>query len=257
MNDPAIFTNFITNVVGVTQARARNAITNFIPTFTVLLSTTDEEITNFISSTHSSNSARANNAKILLPSNVAISLQAMLFKLKDRDLCNALPDQATLQAINTATLAALRQTRATAIEHKKNRKSAASNAMTVPAFKGNNYDEFIAAFRSLASRQIGVNDLPLDYVMRHDPPGNYNSPYTSRTDKLMKCIIFRGDNFRTDRESLYSLFVEHIGTTGVGSAFVNKHERSRNGYLVYMDLKRHYANDTYLQNKATAANHAI
>ena len=257
MNDPAIFQGFVQNTLGVTTPRVRNVIFDFISTFEELLSTTDEEITNFVSTTHSSNSARANNQKILIPSNVAISLQALLFELKDRSLCNALPDAATLSAITALQLRALRRARAAAIEHKKNRTSASTASMTVPSFKGTNYDEFIAAFKSLASRTIGVNDLPLDYLLRDDPPGNYSTRYTSREEKLMKCIIFQGDNFKTDRESLYSLFVEHLGTTGVGSAFVNKYETSRNGYKVYQDLKQHYANSTYLQNKATAANHAI
>ena len=257
MNDPAVFAHFVQNVLGVTTPRVRNVIFDFVPTFNDLLSTTDDEIAAFVSTTHSSNSARGNTQKILIPSNVSISLQAMLFELKDRELCQALPDQATLQAITPVHLTALRRARATALEHKKNRSASTSSSMTVPSFKGSNYDEFIAAFKSLASRQIGVNDLPLDYILRDEPPGNYMGVYASREEKLMKCIVFRGDKFKTDRESLYSLFVEHIGTTGVGSAFINKYESTRNGYAVYRDLKQHYANSTYLQNKATAANHAI
>ena len=257
MNDPAIFNDFIQNVMGINTLRVRNVITNFVPTFSNLLTTTDDEIATFVSTTHSSNSARGNTQKILIPSNVSVSLQAMLFELKDREVCQALPDQATLQAIMPIHITALRRARASAIEHRKNQSASTSSNMTVPAFKGTNYNEFMAAFKSLASRQIGVNDLSLDYILRDDPPGNYMGAYASQEEKLMKCIVFRGDKFKTDRESLYSLFVEHIGTTGAGSAFVNKYESTRNGYAVYRDLKQHYANSTYLQNKATAANHAI
>ena len=158
MNDPDIFANFIGNIINVMTAWTRNAITKFIPTFTVLLSTTDEEITTFVTSTHSSNSARVVNNKILISLNVVISLQSMLFELKARELCDELPDQVTLQGITPAHVEALQRTRATAIEHKKKRKAAKSTSMTIPTFKGSNYDEFIAALYLLVSREFGVND---------------------------------------------------------------------------------------------------
>ena len=79
MNDSAIFDTFVQNILGVSTPRARNAITAFVSTFNDLLSTTDEEIDAFVATTHSANSARAANAKILIPSNVAVSLQALFF----------------------------------------------------------------------------------------------------------------------------------------------------------------------------------
>ena len=243
---------------GVTVPRARNAILDFVPTLNDLLSLSDDEIASFVTTIHSSNSARGNNAKILISPNVTLSLQALLFELKDRELCNALPTMQEINAITTNDLALLRKARSTAQEHNKRRKEAnASKDMTVPKFHGHNYDEFISAFKSLASRHNGVNGLPLDYLMRNGPPADYFAVWSSREEKLMNCIIFQGDNFCTDREALYSLFVQHIGTTGPGSTFVNKYDRSRNGYACFCDLKSHYANATYLQNKATAANNAI
>ena len=38
--------------------------------------------------------------------------------------------------------------------------------MTIPKFASTNYNEFMTAFKTLASRQIGTNELPLDYLMR-------------------------------------------------------------------------------------------
>ena len=93
--------------------------------------------------------------------------------------------------------------------------------------------------------------------MRDNAPGTYDQAWASREEKLTNCIIFQGDNYCSDREAFYSLFVEHIGTTGTGSAFVNKYERTRDGHACYQDIKKHYANATYLQNKATSANAAI
>ena len=122
MDDPLVFRAFLQNAVNITTVRTLNAITAFLPTLRDLLTTTDDEITAFVTTTHNSNSARANNAKILIPVHFAISLQALLFELKDRDLCNALPTAPVIQAITTADLNALCRSCAEAIEHRKQRK---------------------------------------------------------------------------------------------------------------------------------------
>ena len=63
----------------------------------------------------------------------------------------------------------------------------------------------------------------------------------------------QGDNFRTDSQALYPLYIEHIGTTGVGSSVVNRHKDSKNGFQCHKDFVQHFANDTYEQNVATIA----
>ena len=253
MNDPVIFDRFLDNVAGVTVANARNAITAFISTFQELLTTNDSEINTFVQNTHSSNSART-RGKISIPPGSVIAIQAILFELKDRQRCGALPNDEVLNAINVPQLTLLKQSRSNALEQKRNRANNNLPSMSIPKFTGNNYDEFITAFTTLANRQIGLNDLPLDYLMRDEEPAPYDGFYASREDKLRACILFHGDNFRVDRESLYSLFIEHIGTTSTGSSIVNKFKRNRNGYLCYLEFKSHFANATYLQNKATTAN---
>ena len=173
------FYDFLQRAVGVTQVRTRNTILDFIPTMSDLLALSEDEISSFVSTVHSSNTARGNH-KVLITPNMTVSLQALLFELKDRSVCGALPTQAVLDAIQPANVAALRRARGLALEHKKRRKqNSAVAAMTIPKFHGANYDEFITAFWSLASRTIGLNDLPLDYLMRDDPPGNYNQAWAS------------------------------------------------------------------------------
>jgi hypothetical protein len=204
MNDPDCFRNFLEDACGITNDNAVNAITGFINTFQDLLTTTDSEINTFVQNTHSSNSARTRN-KISIPPGAVISIQAILFELKDRERCDALPTAETFDALTPAQMTILKQSRSNAIEQKKNRASANLPAMTVPKVTGNNYDEFITSFTTLANRQIGLNDLPLDYLMRENDPQPYNAIYALREEKMRACIIFRGDNFRVDRESLYSL----------------------------------------------------
>ena len=60
----SFFANFVQNVLGVPTPWAQNTIIVFVSTFTDLLSATDEEINSFVTTTHSSNSSRAANAKI-------------------------------------------------------------------------------------------------------------------------------------------------------------------------------------------------
>ena len=77
MDDPAVFRSFLESAVGVNAPRVLNVITAFLPTLLDLSTSTDEEINAFVTTTHNSNSARATAAKILLPGNVAISLQSL------------------------------------------------------------------------------------------------------------------------------------------------------------------------------------
>ena len=142
MNDPVIFDRFLENVAGVTVANARNAITAFIATFQDLLTTNDSEINTFVQNTHSSNSART-RGKISIPPGSVISIQAILFELKDRQRCGALPTAEVLNAINIPQLSLLKQSRSNALEQKKNRANNNLPAMSIPKFTGNNFDEFI------------------------------------------------------------------------------------------------------------------
>ena len=68
MDDPVIFLNYLTNTCNVTVPRAQNKILGFLPDFRALLNTPESQINEFVKNTHSSNSARAANARILVPS---------------------------------------------------------------------------------------------------------------------------------------------------------------------------------------------
>jgi hypothetical protein len=258
MNDPNVFTDFITNVLGETIPRNRDMIISFITTFSELITTSEQEIDTFVTNVHSSNSGRANNSKIVISPNTTIGLKAIRFELKDRLVCNALPTVEIIQAININELNILRQSRSKAMEAEKNRNNNEDN-MTIVKFKGRtNYDEFMTSFTTLIRRKYGSNKIPLDYLLRpNQAPANYNALYSSREDKLKSCIALNGDAFRTDNETLYSLYVEHIGTTGIGSSVVNRHASTQNGRRCHLDFILHYNNATHLENNATDANASI
>ena len=70
MNDPAIFLNFLDNILQVRPVRVREEIITFVETFENILSSSDDEIDDFVKEIHASNSARTSNAKLLIGSNV-------------------------------------------------------------------------------------------------------------------------------------------------------------------------------------------
>ena len=108
--------------------------------------------------------------------------------------------------------------------------------VVVPKLTATNYEIFNTAFTAVVTRTIGMNGLPLDYLMR-ETVGNYEVAWPTRTDKLKNCILFRGASFTQDRETLYSLYVQYVSTDGIGSNIINKHIRSKNGRQCYLDFE--------------------
>ena len=251
MDDAAIFTAFLTNVAGVTTPRARNELLTFVNTFSMLLASTEKEIDSFVKATHASNSARAANGRILIPTGAIIALKAVMFELKDRERCGAIPTAAMLQGLDVNQVTELRA-RMNAAKQDELQASIAPPTLNVPTLNATNFDSFITAFESLASSIIGSSGVQLSYLMRATD-GNYEGAWTSRAERLKACARLNGPHFRQDRETLYSLFLSHIGTTGIGSDIVNRHKRSKDGYTCYLELNRHFRNDSYLENMASLA----
>ena len=256
MDDPGIFLNFLTNTCNVTVPRAQNEILGFLPDFRALLNTPESQIDEFVKNTHSSNSARAANARILVPSGAIILLKSLRFELEDRRKCNALPNGAQLAAVNNQDMAIFRQQRSQAIEQESQRRHSSLPDVTVPKFDGKNYDDFIAQFNEIISRTYGDYGAPIDYLLR-DVNGLYLSPWPTRAEKLRNCLSLNGPEFMADRKTLFSLFVQYIGTTGHGSNLVTKYKTNQNGYQLYVDFKNHYHNEAYLGNQASAANQSL
>ena len=254
MNDNQVFEGFLQNICGLGVPRARTEVLGLADTFAALLSTTDDEIDAFVKSTHSANSARNNNSKILIPVATVLSLKAILFELKDREKCNALPNHATLQGLNVQQVTLMRAQRTLAISEAD--RELRLPQMEVPKLTASNYEEFYTSFKSVASRTIGHNRIPLDYLMRGEN-GTYEQAWPTRLDKLKNCIVLSGPTFKEDNAALYSLFVQYIGTSGIGSNTVKKYAASRNGRQCHIDLRSHFRNDSYLENKATNATATI
>lgn len=257
MNNAALFSTFLQGSLGLTVARARNEIIDFIGTFSDLLSTSEKEIDDFVKTVHASNSARPANAKIVIKASVITGLKSLLYELKDRELCGALPDHATLAAIDADQLTLLRNQRNIGLEAEKMRRDASLPNMEVPKLTNNNFDDFNTAFSAVVSRQTSRAGIALDYQLRDNEVGNYNAIYSSREEKLKACMQLYGTIFKEDSQAVYSLLVQHVGTTGTGSNIVRKHQTNKNGRSCYSEIKSHFQNASYKENLASAAENKI
>ena len=95
------------------------------------------------------------------------SLKALLFEFKGRQLCNALPNPATLQSMNIDTLRVLRTQRHEALQLARRETDAGlSTSMKVVTLTSNNFQEFDTSFRALTVRTKGCRGIPLDYLLR-------------------------------------------------------------------------------------------
>jgi hypothetical protein len=72
--------------------------------FKTLLHTSEDEINDFVKSVHAANTALTANNRIYISPSSIITILAVLFELKDREKCNALPTAEILQAIDNEAI---------------------------------------------------------------------------------------------------------------------------------------------------------
>ena len=113
MNDPTVFANFLETVLQVRPTRVREEIVTFVE----ILKTSLAHLI-----IHDSNSARVSNAKLLISSNVILGLKSILFELKDRDVCGALPSAMVLNNLDTVQISFMRKLRNQALINQTLRK---------------------------------------------------------------------------------------------------------------------------------------
>ena len=216
----------------------------------------DDPVDSFIKNTHSSNSTQAANAKILIPAGVVIILKSILYELKGREHCHVLPNAIMLAGLDPAQITVIRAQRSLALHDAEQDQLATLPVMTIPKLTTTNYEALNTALVALATRTMGTNGTTLDYLTG-TIDGNYDDPWDSCSAKLNACTALSGPNFRRDREALYSLFVQHVGTKLISSNIVKQFKTSKDGYRCYHAFEAHFKNDAYLENKATIADQAI
>ena len=93
--------------------------------------------------------------------------------------------------------------------------------ITVLELTADNYEIFNTAFCSIIGRDIGMEGITIDYVMR-GITGNYDYLWTNHEGKLKNCLLHTGDYLKNENITLYLLYYQYIGTKGVGSNIINK-----------------------------------
>ena len=174
MDDQAVFRAFLVTHCDITEGRHLTELLTFVDTFRGLLGTSDDEIDEFVKNTHSTNSARTTNQRILIQTGTVIKLKSLLFELRDRERCGVLPNEVMFASIDGPQLDVMRIQCSSAIEDAKKKKEAALPTIVMPSFLGPNFEAFLLKFRELATRTQGRYGIGLDYLMRTSD-GQYNA----------------------------------------------------------------------------------
>ena len=81
MDSFPVFENFLSTQCGLTVNRARGKTVKIFNSFTAILATSNVEIDNLVKSTHTTNSDRPANGKILIPASEIVVLKSLRFEL--------------------------------------------------------------------------------------------------------------------------------------------------------------------------------
>ena len=95
--------------------------------------------------------------------------------------------------------------------------------MTVPKLTSDNFEGVDLAFQGAARMKIFLSGILLDYLLLPNDAGKYDSVYSSRKEELNSFVIFVGQSYKADSEILWTLLVQHVGTSGPVSNIIAKH----------------------------------
>ena len=179
MDNEALFDQFIQDFLQVNTNTVKLQIFVFIYSVWVLITTMDESIDTFLSEIHSQKSARTAASSIIIVPTVSTSLNVVRFGLKDRNMCNALPDEANLNEINISQINTLQSKH---YEEKLNASHWLNQqppVMVVLDLKVSTFEQFEPAFQWASRRFVEINMIPLDYVHRYNEVSNYDTYWYS------------------------------------------------------------------------------
>ena len=169
-----------------------------------------------------------------------------------RDKCGATMTLADIIQITAADVTLHVQKHRTWEEAKKAAKSMSLPDITVPTLTKLNWKEFNRSFLEVLSRQRGMNDVPLLYVVRDRVDNPYTGHYDSNEKQLIACLNHSGQKYNTDRESVYSLLVQYVKGSEAES-IVDQFHQTRNGRAAYRAILSHMQSTSYMDNLRTEA----
>ena len=75
--------------------------------------------------------------------------------------------------------------------------------IALPKFTADNYEIFNTVFCSIVGRNIVMNGIPIQYVIR-GVTGNYYSSWTNQEDNLNNCLLHTSNYFNSHNITLQS-----------------------------------------------------
>ena len=198
MDDEPCFTAFL-NIAGLTLVRQRNAFTdNFCKTFTEFSQTSEREIDQYVKRNDEDNRNRAQNQQVIFTVRFLKNIKAVLMELQDQMRCLATPDMAMLNSIDIDTLRSMRLSYSQYTRDSEQRNNQKLPEKTVCKLSGKTWGIFKVDIQECMNRIIGVNSIPLSYIICPNDHNTYEAHYETRMDKLINCIAHSGDAFKED-----------------------------------------------------------
>ena len=148
MNDAVSFAHFIQYFFNVNVARVSNKILLFLPTFSSLLGTANDDIDTFITAVRGANSGC--NPRISIPVGVLMHLKVLCFEFYYRKRLDALSDVSMLEVIDISQLIVMRSTRNKYARDSEGIKHTSLLELRIPKFTTSNSESFMDDFKSLA-----------------------------------------------------------------------------------------------------------
>ena len=109
MNDPTILANFLEIILQVKLLWIGEEITSFIEAFMNLLRFNKNKIGALIKETYMKFALRAPRIKFLTSTKIISGPKSVLFELKDRDTCKALPSVEVLNSLDAGQVSFMRK----------------------------------------------------------------------------------------------------------------------------------------------------
>ena len=253
MNSNAVFTTFLTNGIGLTQNRQRNAITTHgFDTCRAFIDTSDDGIKE-VFGTISRENRNINNAahRVYIRENVKQRFYGAKQELIMRIKCGGQVNQAYLNALTTNDIDEFVRKHNNWKVFKNSADNMSLPTVTIPKLTKNNWKTFSQAIKEMLTRQRGTSSIPLVYVIR-DNTGNYDDVYGSTEEQLISCLELTGGSYRSDNGSVWSLLSENCTGTEAES-IVNRFEGTRNGRAAWRALIAHMESTSYMDNIKSAA----
>ena len=257
MDDAGTLLAVLTQAIGLIQARQRQAIVTLgFDTCKGLRDTWLEDLRGLFSTIDRNNRGLVANQQVRFNLTVKSRMYALREEFIMRNECNLeiglnMLMLLDIQVVNTF----IAKPKAWKIA-----KDAASTsllpAIEVPKLMKKKWKEFRRALLKTFGRQRGVNSVLLTYVIHANVVNDYEDAYESTEKQLVACLRYAEENYNTDKEVVYSIFVEHSKESEMES-IVNQFSNTRNGRLAWVAIVNHMQSPSYMDSLKTAATSRI